>query len=50
MTQVGRQEEQRRENVYRFGYKGHLAVGTKSKYIVTGMMKYGNLNGGNPGV
>lgn len=29
LIQVGRQEEQRRENVYWFGYKARLADGTK---------------------
>ncbi len=34
------------KNVYWFGYKAHLAVSTKSQYILAGMMTSGNLNDG----
>ncbi|MBT2583167.1 transposase [Planococcus sp. ISL-109] len=34
------------KNVYWFGYKGHLAVSTKSQYIVRGLMSSGSLNDG----
>src|SRR5699024_9401458 len=34
------------KNVYWFGYKGHLAVGTKSQYILQSFFSSGNLNDG----
>lgn len=34
------------KNTFWFGYKGHLAVSTKSQYILTGIMTSGNLNDG----
>lgn len=34
------------KNVFWFGYKGHLAVGTKSQYIIGSMLSSGNLNDG----
>ncbi|MEK5067667.1 IS1182 family transposase [Sporosarcina sp. FSL K6-1508] len=34
------------KNTFWFGYKGHLAVSTKSQYILTGMMTSGSLNDG----
>lgn len=34
------------KNIFWFGYKGHLAVSTKSQYILAGMMTSGNLNDG----
>ena len=32
------------KNTFWFGYKGHLAVSTKSQYIVAGLMSSGNLS------
>lgn len=32
------------KNVYWYGFKGHLAVGTESQYILKGTMSSGNLN------
>ena len=34
------------KNVYWFGYKGHLAVGTQSQYIIGSLLSSGNLNDG----
>lgn len=34
------------KNVFWFGYKGHLAVGSKSQYILQSMMSSGHLNDG----
>lgn len=34
------------KNVFWFGYKGHLAVGTKSQYILGSMLSSGSLNDG----
>jgi len=34
------------KNVYWFGYKGHLAVGTSSQYILQSLFSSGNLNDG----
>ncbi|MHA6261559.1 transposase, partial [Sporosarcina sp. CAU 1771] len=34
------------KNVFWFGYKAHLAVSTKSQYILAGLMTSGNLNDG----
>ncbi|OMF16149.1 IS1182 family transposase [Paenibacillus sp. FSL H8-0548] len=34
------------KNVFWYGYKGHLAVGTKSQYILGAMLSSGNLNDG----
>lgn len=34
------------KNVFWFGYKGHLAVGTKSQYILQSFFTSGNLNDG----
>ena len=34
------------KNTFWFGYKGHLAVSTKSQYVLTSMMTSGNLNDG----
>jgi transposase len=34
------------KNVFWYGFKGHLAVGTKSQYILESMMSSGNLNDG----
>ena len=34
------------KNTFWFGYKGHLAVSTKSQYILAGMMTSGSLNDG----
>ena len=34
------------KNVFWFGYKAHLAVSTKSQYIIAGLMTSGNLNDG----
>ncbi|WP_121603749.1 transposase [Virgibacillus sp. Bac332] len=34
------------KNIFWFGYKGHLAVSTKSQYILAGMMTSGSLNDG----
>lgn len=34
------------KNVFWFGYKGHLAVGTKSQYILQSLFSSGNLNDG----
>ncbi|MBD8068116.1 transposase [Bacillus sp. PS06] len=34
------------KNVFWFGYKAHLAVGTKSQYILQSIMSSGNLNDG----
>ncbi|MFC7372286.1 transposase, partial [Fictibacillus iocasae] len=34
------------KNVFWFGYKAHLAVGTKSQYILQSLMSSGNLNDG----
>ncbi len=34
------------KNVFWFGYKGHLAVGTKSQYILQSIFSSGNLNDG----
>ena len=34
------------KNVYWFGYKGHLAVGTQSQYIIGSLFSSGNLNDG----
>jgi transposase len=34
------------KNVFWYGYKGHLAVGTQSQYILGAMMSSGNLNDG----
>ncbi|TES54230.1 IS1182-like element IS662 family transposase [Halalkalibacterium halodurans] len=34
------------KNAYWFGYKGHLAVGTKSQYILQSLFSSGNLNDG----
>ena len=34
------------KNVFWYGYKGHLAVGTKSQYILGALLSSGNLNDG----
>lgn len=34
------------KNVFWYGYKGHLAVGTQSQYILGAMLSSGNLNDG----
>jgi transposase len=34
------------KNAYWFGYKGHLAVGTKSQYILQSLFSSGNMNDG----
>ncbi|SIT00154.1 IS5/IS1182 family transposase [Salimicrobium salexigens] len=34
------------KNVFWFGYKGHIAVGTQSQYILLSLMTSGNLNDG----
>ncbi|OMF16151.1 IS1182 family transposase [Paenibacillus sp. FSL H8-0548] len=34
------------KNIFWYGYKGHLAVGTKSQYILGAMLSSGNLNDG----
>ena len=34
------------KNVFWFGYKAHLAVGTKSQYILQSLFSSGNLNDG----
>src|SRR5690606_5856103 len=34
------------KNVFRYGYKGHLAVGTQSQYILGAMLSSGSLNDG----
>ena len=34
------------KNIFWFGYKAHLAVSTKSQYILAGLMTSGNLNDG----
>src|SRR5690606_33385505 len=34
------------QNVFWFGYKGHLAVGTSSQYILQSLVSSGNLNDG----
>lgn len=34
------------KNVFWYGFKGHLAVGTQSQYILQSMMSSGNLNDG----
>lgn len=34
------------KSIFWFGYKGHLAVSTKSQYILAGMMTSGSLNDG----
>ncbi len=34
------------KNVFWYGYKGHLAVGTKSQYIIEALFSSGNLNDG----
>ena len=34
------------KNTFWFGYKAHLAVSTKSQYIISGLMSSGNLNDG----
>src|SRR5690606_18533474 len=34
------------KNIFCYGYKGHLAVGTQSQYILGGMLSSGSLNDG----
>ena len=34
------------KNMFWFGYKAHLAVGTKSQYIFQSLLSSGNLNDG----
>ena len=34
------------KNVFWYGYKGHLAVGTSSQYILQSLFSSGSLNGG----
>lgn len=34
------------KNVFWYGYKGHLAIGTKTQYILGAMLSSGNLNDG----
>ena len=43
---MGCEKEFEGKNVFWFGYKGHLAVGTSSQYILHSLFSSGNLNDG----
>ncbi len=44
---MGSKENSEGKNVFWHGYKAHLAVGTKSQYILQSLFSSGNLNDGN---